>query len=257
MKAIAIINLKGGVGKTVTAINVAAILARDYGKRVLVVDADSQHNTTDFFGVGAPDNNLSVFLRAEGEDLYTCYIQKTDIEGLDVLPGDDGLMDLDISHIRDGRVRGDILRDLITCIVADDEYDYVIYDCPPAFNAASTAALAASTDAVIPIKLDAFSLSGLNNMLHQIAAMHRINPRLRVAGCLITMWSKADADAEKKLRGVNAKVLPTFQTVIRRSDKVNAMTFSGEPLTIYSPRSAAGVDYRRFVEEYLGGELRG
>ena len=78
-----------------------------------------------------------------------------------------------------------------------------------------------------------------------------------MAGCLITMWSKADADAEKKLRSVNAKVLPTFQTVIRRSDKVNAMTFSGEPLTIYSPRSAAGVDYRRFVEEYLGGELHG
>ena len=257
MKAIAIINLKGGVGKTVTVINVAAILARDYGKRVLVVDADSQHNTTDFFGVGDADNNLSVFLRAAGEPLYTCYIQKTDIKGLDILPGDDGLMDLDISHIRDGRVRGDALLGLIECIVEDDAYDYVLYECPPAFNAASAAALAASTDAVIPIKLDAFSLSGLKNMLHQIAAMHRINPRLRVAGCLITMWTKADADAEKQLRGVNPKTLPTFKTVIRHSDKVNAMTFSGKPLPIYSPRSAAGVDYRRFVAEYLGGELRG
>lgn len=257
MKAIAIINLKGGVGKTVTAINVAAILAQDYGKRVLVVDADSQHNTTDFFGVGDSDSNLSVLLRAQGEPLYTHYIQKTEIEGLDVLPGDDGLMDLDISHIRDGRVRGDVLLDLIECIAADDEYDYVFYDCPPAFNAASAAALAASTDAIIPIKLDAFSLSGLNNMIHQVRSMHRINPRLRVAGCLITMWTKADADAEKQLRGVDAKVLPTFKTMIRRSDKVNAMTFSGEPLTIYSPRSAAGVDYRRFVAEYLGGELNG
>lgn len=257
MKAIAIINLKGGVGKTVTAINVAAILAQDYNKRVLVVDADSQHNTTDFFGVDNDVSNLSTFLRAEGEPLYTEYIRKTDIEGLDILPGDDGLMDLDISHIRDGRVKGNILLSLIECIVEDDAYDYVLYDCPPAFNAASSAALAASSDAIIPIKLDAFSLTGLGNMIRQISAMHRINPRLRVDGCLITMWTKADAEAEKKLRGVNARVLPTFKTVIRRSDKVPAMTFSGDPLTIYSPRSAAGVDYRRFVAELLGGELRG
>lgn len=257
MRAIAIINLKGGVGKTVTAINVAAILAQDYKKRVLVVDADSQHNTTDFFGVGDPDSNLSVFLRAAGEPLYTNYIQHTDIPGLDVLPGDDGLMDLDISQIRTGRVRGDALVVLNQLIAEDDEYDFVFYDCPPAFNAASAAALAASTDAIIPIKLDAFSLSGLNNMIHQVKSMHRINPGLRVAGCLITMWNKSDTEAEKQLRGVSAKVLPTFKTVIRRSEKVNAMTFSGEPLTVYSPRSAAGVDYRRFVEEYLGGSLHG
>ena len=258
MKAICIMNLKGGVGKTVTAINMAAVLARDYEKKVLLIDCDSQHNTTDFFGIETtPDDcNLSMLLRGAADPLYEPYIPDyirfTDVSRLDVIPGDDTLMDLDISHLNNGRIKGDVLRNVMACLEEDGEYDYVIYDCPPAFNAASAAALVASTDVVIPIKLDAFSLSGLNNMLKQIWAMRRLNPRLRIDGCLITMWTKSATDAEKQLREVNPKVLPVFSTVIRRSDKVDGSTFAGDPLMIYSPRSAAGVDYRRFVAELMG-----
>lgn len=251
MKAISIINLKGGVGKTITAINLAAILAEDHKKRVLLVDADSQHNSTDFFGAGDPDNNLSAVLRGDGEPLWTYSVAHTDIDGVDILPGDDGLMTLDVSLIRDGTINGAVLRDLLICLAEDDAYDYVIFDCPPAFNAASSAALVASTHAVIPIKLDRFSLAGLSNMILQIHNMHQINPRLRVAGCLITMWTKSCAESEAQLRKFDRRILPTFKQVIRRSDRVDASTFEGEPLTTFSPRSAAGIDYRAWVKELL------
>lgn len=249
MKVISIINLKGGVGKTVTAINMAAILSGDYKKRVLLIDADSQHNTTDFYGVDTAGSTLSDVLTGRA-DYYPEFVVPADA-GIDILPADDSLMQLDIGCIKSQTVRGTVLRDLISALVEDDAYDFVLIDCPPAFNAASTAALAASNEAIIPIKLDAFSLAGLNNVIAQIANMHAINPGLRVAGCLITMWTKAAAEAEAKLRKLPARSLPVFAQVIRRSDKVDGMTFAGNPLMVYSPRSAAGVDYRRFVAEYL------
>lgn len=251
MRAISIINLKGGVGKTVTTINLAAILAQDHHKRVLVIDADSQHNTTDFFGVGDPDNNLSALLRGEADSYWENIVSHTDIEGVDILPGDDGLMTLDVSQIREGRINGAVLRDFLLCLAEDDAYDYVLFDCPPAFNAASSAALYASTYAIIPIKLDRFSLAGLSNMILQIHNMHQINPGLRIAGCLITMWSKSCADAEAQLRKLDKLALPTFKQVIRRSDRVDASTFEGEPLTAFSPRSSAGIDYRAWCKEFL------
>lgn len=254
MRTTCIINLKGGVGKTVTAINLAAILATDYKRRVLLIDADSQHNTTDFFGVDPDGACLSDYLRREQDPYYPTMIQSTDISGLDILAGDDGLMNLDISAIRDGRAHKRALVDLFEAIAEDDAYDHIIVDCPPAFNAASTAALAACDEAVIPIKLDAFSMSGLANMLLQVQNMHLVNPRLRVVGCLVTMWTKDAADQEAELRKVNQRMLPIYTQVIRRSVKVDGMTYAGDPLTIYSPHSAAGVDYRRWVKEYLGEE---
>lgn len=104
---------------------------------------------------------------------------------------------------------------------------------------------------IIPIKLDAFSLRGMTCLLRQISNMRRINPRLRLAGCLPTMWynSPKIQEAEATLR---ASGLPVFRP-IRRTDKVDEMTFAQDPLLISSPRSAAGVDYRRFVREYLEG----
>ena len=251
MRAISIINQKGGVGKTITTINLAAVLAQDHRKRVLIVDCDSQHDTTDFFGAGDNDNNLSAVLRCEHEACWSDNVVPTSIDGVDILPGDDGLMTLDVSMIREGHVNGAALRDFIEAAAEDDAYDYVLFDCPPAFNAASSAALYASTHAVIPIKLDRFSLSGLSNMILQIHNMHQINPGLKVAGCLITMWTKACADAEAQLRKLDNRVLPTFKQVIRRSDRVDASTFDGEPLTTFSPRSAAGIDYRAWVKEFL------
>lgn len=243
----AICNLKGGVAKTTTTINLAAILAAAKA-RVLIIDADSQCNCTEFFHATPLLGNLADILRSDEDRLdFAKFCQETTIERLHIIPGDDSLMDLDLSKVELGKCRVNILRQLVEWLKYD--YDFILIDCPPAFNAASAAALVAADDVVIPIKLDAFSIRGMTNLVRQINNMRRINPRLLVSGCLPTMWYKAPeiADAEEALRRAGLPVYPH----IRRSDKVDRMTFAQDPLMICSPNSAAGVDYRRFAQAYV------
>lgn len=254
IRTTAILNLKGGVAKTTTVINMAAILAKDHNARVLLIDADPQCNTTEFFGIAECGDTLSHILRDAPDyespgAMAAISIQPTKYTGIDIIPADDTLMDLDLSAVAQGTVRTNALRYLVESVA--DRYDYVLIDCPPAFNAASAAALVAADDVVIPIKLDAFSLRGMGNLMRQIRNMKRINPRLRLAGALPTMWYNDPliTGAEKQLRDAG---LHLFHR-IRRSDKVDKMTFQQEPLTICSPNSAAGIDYKRFVAEYVEG----
>lgn len=258
MRTIAILNLKGGVGKTVTSVNFAAIIASDHKQRVLLVDADSQCNATEFFGGDPEKGNLANILRT-GYAEESCFleIQHTDKERLDLLAADDALMDYDLSKIENNEVDSAALKRVCENLAFTDSYDYVIIDCPPAFNAASTAALIAADEVIVPIKLDAFSLRGMANLMRQIANMRRINKGLKLAGILPTMYY-ADPAIIAALVQLRASKLPVFDTVIRRSGKVDAMTFAQEPITEFSPRSAAGVDYRRFVREYMeGGKSNG
>lgn len=251
MRTTVILNLKGGVAKTATAVNLAAILAKNYRKRVLLVDADSQCNATEFFGGDPAEGNLADVLRHEADEgVYAAAsLQASNFPGVDLLCGSDELMDLDLTKVELQDVRAAVLREMIQQLTARDRYDYCIVDCPPAFNAASAAALIAADDVVIPIKLDAFALRGMGNLMRQITNMRKINPALRLSGCLPTMWYRSDqiVEAEETLL---ASGLPMYPH-IRRTDKVDAMTFAQEPLLITSPKSAAGIDYRRFVREYV------
>ena len=253
MRTSVILNLKGGVAKTASTVNIAAILAKDYGKRVLLIDADSQCNTTEFFYADPGNGNLAEVLRYTGPgagEFAVTNIQHTYFKGIDILAGDDSLMDLDLTKVELQTVQASVLRDMVRILKEQNKYDYCLVDCPPAFNAASAAALIAADEVIIPIKLDAFSMRGMINLFQQIHNMRVINPQLLLAGCLPTMWYKSDniLVAEQELRNSG---LPMFSH-IRRTDKVDDMTFSQEPLLISSPRSAAGVDYRRFVQEWLG-----
>ena len=241
IRTTAILNLKGGVAKTTTAINMAAILARNYGKRVLLIDADSQCNTTEFFGGEDTGNSLAFLLRDsqfcdDVEYFGRKAIQNTGIENLDLIPADDTLMDMDLSAASSGTVDINVLRSLVEGVRED--YDYVLIDCPPAFNAAAAAALVAADDVIIPIKLDAFSLRGMVNLTRQVRNMKRINPRLRIAGLLPTMWYKAPEirGAEDQLRAAGFRVFHH----IRRSDKVDRMTFQQEALLMSSPQQRCG-----------------
>lgn len=253
MRTTVILNMKGGVAKTTTVVNMAAILARKHGKRVLVTDADSQCNTTEFFGGDPTESTLADALRtkADGVKIAIQGIQRTAFPNIDLLPGDPSLMDLDLTKVETNGVRPTVLRELAHYLQEEDAYDYCLVDCPPAFNAASAAALIAATDVIIPIKLDAFSLRGMACLLRQIANMRKINPKLRLAGLLPTMWYKSP-DVQQAEDTLRASKLPVFPH-IRRSDKVDNMTFAQQPLLITSPRSAAAVDYNRFVKKYLNG----
>ena len=251
MRTICFVNLKGGVAKTATTVNVAAILAKCHQKRVLIIDADSQCNATDFYGGDSAPLNLADLLRygppADGD----WGIQETEFPGVEILPGDESLMDLDLTKVETNDVSSTVLRDLAEDLERCDLVDYVLIDCPPAFNAASAAALLAADEVVIPIKLDAFSLRGMANLMRQISNMRKINPLLNLAGLLPTMWYKSDniAKAEQQLKDSG---LPVFHH-IRRTDKVDDMTFAQQPLVLSSPKSAACVDYKRFVSELVKG----
>lgn len=255
IRTTAIVNLKGGVAKTTTAINMAAVMAKDYGKRILIIDADSQCNVTEFFGADPDKGNLARVLRNSGAEPKpgvdaAWNIQATRFPGIDILAGDDSLMDLDLSKVEQQTVNANVLRYLVEEV--RDMYDFAFIDCPPAFNAASAAALIAADDVIIPIKLDAFSLRGMTNLMRQVRNMGRINPRLRIAGVLPTMWYK-DPEiiaSESTLRKAGFRVFHH----IRRSDKVDKMTFCQDPLLGSSPKSGASVDYRKFVKEYMGGK---
>ena len=256
MRTICVVNLKGGVAKTATTVNVAAILAKCHQKRVLIIDADSQCNATDFYGGDSAPLNLADLLRYGPPSDGDWGIQATEFPGVEILPGDESLMDLDLTKVETNDVRSTVLRDLAEYLERGDLTDYVLIDCPPAFNAASAAALLAADEVVIPIKLDAFSLRGMANLMRQISNMRKINPLLNLAGLLPTMWYKSEniAKAEKQLKDSG---LPVFHH-IRRTDKVDDMTFAQQPLVISSPKSAACVDYKRFVSELLkGGERNG
>lgn len=256
MRTIVILNLKGGVAKTATAVNVAAILASDYKQRVLLIDADSQCNTTEFYGGDPAKGNLAELLRSGSQEDAAWGIQSTRFTGVDLLAGDESLMDLDLTKVELQDVRATVLRDMVQSLDKMSLYDWVLVDCPPAFNAASAAALIAADEVIIPIKLDAFSLRGMANLMRQIANMRQINPKLRLGGLLPTMWYKSDniQSAEETLRASGLPVYPH----IRRTNKVDDMTFAQEPLLISSPKSAAGRDYRTFVRTLMeGGAVNG
>lgn len=252
MKTICVMNLKGGVGKTVTADNMAAILAADHSKRVLLVDADHQGNTSRFFGADQTGDTLREVLLGSNEPYWPEVVQGAGLEGLDILPADISLAELDTGaaqSIGAGLYR---LREFLSAVREDNAYDYCVIDMPPAFSFAARAALIAADEVVVPMKLDAFSVDGMAELLRQIASMRKVNPALRLGGVLITMWHNVDVirQAEAILR---KSAVPVYKTVIRRTDRVDESTFTRQPIHVYSPRSAACMDYRAFVREYLRG----
>lgn len=259
MKTISIVNLKGGVGKTVTSVNMAAILAGDYDKKVLVIDADPQANTTRFFKLdGEKCNTIYGIMNGDANNAYD-FIYKTAIANISCVPSEIGLIEADISSVRDGggiKILGGFISalnddsDLAFEFCSDPVFDYVIIDCPPSFTAASVAAIAASDEVIIPIKIDAFALDGMRELLAQIDSVKLIRPGIRVAGVLVTMWhnSPAVVQGEALLREAGLSV---FETHIRRSDKVDESTFTGQSLEQYSKYCAAAIDYRSFVAEYV------
>ena len=254
MRTTAVINQKGGVAKTVTVVNMAAILARIHHKRVLVVDADAQGNTTEFFGGSTPGHPTFATMLRDMDCIDP--VQPTSMADVWLIAADDSLMDLDLSAIRSSSADPNCLLRYLTK-QAKDKFDYVLVDCPPAFNAAAAAALIAADDVIIPIKLDAFSVRGMTNLVRQVNNMGKINQRLIVAGILPTMWRNEETikDAERKLRLADLPVFPH----IRQSSKVDDSTFQQRPLIYSSPTSGATVDYKHFVERYIrqGGERDG
>ncbi len=256
MRTFAILNMKGGVGKTTTAINLAYLLATEYQRRVLLIDADPQANATHALLPNGDWAGLAGLLGGYAT-VYDEVVVSTDLPGLDVIPASDELWELDLKdRTGDGLPCGtaNALRDLRDAAMEDDAYDVIVIDCPPNFSAACVSAINAANSIIIPVLPDAFSAAGMGSLTMQIDGIRKIHPDVRVSGCLITQWHRADVveDATAYLRE-NSPV-PVFHTVIRRTDKVLESTWVREPVQVWSPFSSAARDYRAWVKELVEKE---
>ncbi len=254
MRTFAILNMKGGVGKTTTAINLAYILAKVYQQRVLLVDADGQANATRALLPEGEYDGLMALLSG-GVICYDEIVEHTGIKGLDMVPANNMLWQIDLSCVTAvGRGTLRALRDMRDAIVEDDAYDVIVIDCPPSFSGACAAAVAASNSIIIPVLPDAFSAEGMEDLVAQIDGVRKIQPDVRIAGCLINQFHRANVvlDATERLREVAP--VPVFDTVIHRTDKVLESTWAHQPVLLWSPRSSAARDFRAWVRELVAKE---
>ncbi len=261
MRIVSVINLKGGVGKTVTSINMAFELMR-CGRRVLIIDCDKQGNTSRFFGCDCRNkNSLSDVLVGDAdirEAVYLTNYSNTDSSAptLDVLPADMSLINaakqIDEDQIRPGSVR---LKDAL--VTMGNDYDYCIIDCAPDVNIPIVNALVVSDDVIIPVVIDKFTFYGIAEIMEKIDEVKKwLNHDLNFAGCLVTSYRNTDFQNEG-VEILQEKFSRVFQTKIKWTPIVSKSTFAGIPLAEFSSRCGAAKSYKEFVAEYERGLFNG
>lgn len=255
MKTISIINLKGGVAKTISATNIAHILATVHGKRVLIVDNDKQGNASKLFKRHSYDKpSVSEIMTVRGVNTHDV-ICKTDYPNLDIIPSNMTLLKANLQVLLDSsRPQQTRFKNAFKAI--EDEYDYCIIDNAPDINISTINALVASDEVLIPIKIDNFAFDGLKELLEQIEnTKEELNPKLNLRGCLVTSYQKNDVNVQGKEWLMAQSEYHVFDTHIRRTEKVDESTFATMPILEYSKRCGAARDYLNLVEEYLNNKM--
>lgn len=258
MRTTAIFSYKGGTGKTTTAINLAAELAA-HGKRVILIDADGQRNTSDFFDVDT-ENAATLYELLEGSEPYyenLLQYQCGDIPkmmNIAVLPSSAKLATVELERTMGEATSLHLgaIRDLCEAVAEDDAADFVLIDCPPSFAPQTVAALIAADDVIVPVTPDSWSVSGLRDVGISIQGARKSNHRLRIAGVLMTKVdiSAIARDAEAGLRQSG---YPVFKTTIRQSVWPSKTSYEHKPLRVCAYWTAIFRDYKALCEEYLRG----
>lgn len=249
MRTMSFINLKGGVGKTVSAANFAHILAIVHKKRVLLVDGDKQGNASQYFRLyGEQDGTAALMLNPTLDALETVY--KTKYEGLDIITSNMDLYNADRKIYEDeSRDTASVLKDALSAL--GDDYDYCIIDNGPAVDTIALNVLVASEDVMIPVRPDDFSFSGLVDLAEQVENAKELNPELSLCGAFFTHWQNRGGFLEPREAMEKSGICPVFQTTISYNPKVPESTFEHEPLCSFAPRSWAAIQYKKLVAEYL------
>lgn len=252
MKTLSIINLKGGVAKTISAVTMAYILAEEKGYKVLLVDNDKQGNASKMLDKHSYIHKGIETIMVERLPVMAAVIRHTDYDNLDIITANMELIkanltvQLDQQRPQQNRIKRALER-------VKSNYDFCIIDNAPDINISTVNALVASDYVMIPVTIDDFALDGLSELAEQVDNTREdLNPSLQMLGCFVTQFAtgnEADKQGEEMLRGMG---YPIFDTHIRRTDKVKPATFQRVPVPLYSDRCAASVDYRKLTDEFLG-----
>ena len=247
-KMIAVTNQKGGVGKTTTSVNLSACIAA-LGKRVLVVDADPQGNTTSGFGVHPSDADPTIYEVMAGETPLFDALQKTPVENLLLLPCDLRLAGAEI-ELAAMAARERVLAEALA--PARDRFDYIFIDCPPSLGLITLNALCAADSVLIPIQCEYYALEGVSALMGTVRKVQAINPALSIEGFVLTMLdarTNLGIQVAREVRRVfRSKV---YETVIPRNVRLSEAPSHGLPIHLYDPRSLGAQSYQKLAEEFL------
>lgn len=249
-KIIAIANQKGGVGKTTTAINLAAGLAKA-GKKTLIIDSDPQGNATSGFGINKEDPDMyTLYDLIIGNCVIRDCILKDVLKNLSVLPANGSLAATDIDLIGVEK-KEFILKNEVDFI--KDEYDYILIDCPPSLNTLVVNAMTTSDTVLVPIQCEYYALEGLSQLIYTINLVReRLNPTLDIEGVVFTMYDARTNLSQQVIQNVKENLQQyIFSTVIPRNIRLAEAPSFGTPIQEYDPKSIGAKSYKELARELI------
>ena len=246
---LAVVNQKGGVGKSTTAVNLAAGLG-DLGQRVLLVDLDPQGNATSGFGLNKNQRETCIYNALLGEVELAAIIEPVEIEHVFVVPATIQLAGAEIELVS-AFSRESRLKSIVEPVLAD--FDIVIIDCPPSLGLLTVNALTAADGLIIPIQCEFYALEGLSKLLDSVRLVKtHLNPALEVFGVVMTMYDSRTRLAQQVVEEVRDFFTDkVFETLIPRTVRLSEAPSFGQPVTLYDPAGKGADAYRRLAKEVM------